>query len=95
MIVFLSQKMYFFLYNCSKLDEAYYWMTVLLNVEKYVGLQIVEAYLSMEQVTCNQLQLFGITAVLLATRCVCSSCECLAHMKEHRGSTLTRNAPQN
>ena len=38
-----------------------------------VVLQIVEAYLSMEQVTCNQLQLIGITAVLLATRCVCTT----------------------
>lgn len=35
-----------------------------------LALQIVEAYLSMEQVTCNQLQLIGITAVLLATRFV-------------------------
>ena len=44
------------------------------QLSPYVGvvLQIVEAYLSMEQVTCNQLQLIGITAVLLATRCVLS-----------------------
>ncbi|KAG0722363.1 Cyclin-F [Chionoecetes opilio] len=34
----------------------------------HAAAQIVEAYLSMEQVTCNQLQLIGITAVLLATR---------------------------
>ncbi|XP_063844845.1 cyclin-F-like [Scylla paramamosain] len=34
----------------------------------HAATQIVEAYLSMEQVTCNQLQLIGITAVLLATR---------------------------
>lgn len=62
--------MYLFLYICDKLCDAYIWIAVILNVEKCVVLQIVEAYLSMEQVTCNQLQLIGITAVLLATRCV-------------------------
>lgn len=34
----------------------------------HAATQIVEAYLSMEQVSCSQLQLIGITAVLLATR---------------------------
>ncbi|KAG7155976.1 cyclin-F-like [Homarus americanus] len=34
----------------------------------HAATQIVEAYLSVEQVECNQLQLVGITAILLATR---------------------------
>lgn len=34
----------------------------------HTATQIVDAYLSMEQVTSNQLQLIGVTAVLLATR---------------------------
>lgn len=34
----------------------------------HAATQIVEAYLSVEQVKCNQLQLVGITAILLATR---------------------------
>nr|XP_045606945.1 cyclin-F-like [Procambarus clarkii]XP_045606946.1 cyclin-F-like [Procambarus clarkii]XP_045606947.1 cyclin-F-like [Procambarus clarkii] len=34
----------------------------------HAAAQILEAYLSVEQVKCNQLQLVGITAILLATR---------------------------